>query len=129
MSYDLYFWREESPVAASPEAILQLLDQERPMDGFGRFPNDAVVDAFQAEFPEITFSHQQLCWEGHGSYFHIHFSHSDDNHIHLIAANCGYDLLQHSEVLNRIIDVAHKFGCGMYDPQVPQRYPEPDRVR
>ncbi|WP_395739522.1 hypothetical protein [Prosthecobacter sp.] len=128
MSYDLYFWREEQPAQRTADETIDLLGTDRPIPGYAKFPNDFVVAAFQDEFPEIAFEMQQLVWRGHDTGFEINFSHPDDDHIHLMTATCGHGLLQHTDILNRIIDVAHRFGCGMYDPQVPQRYPEPDRV-
>lgn len=128
MSYDLYFWREELKSSMKPDEIVDLLGMEQPVDGFSKFPNSAVVEAFQQEFPEMVPEMHQLAWQGHDTGFEISLSHPDDDHAHLISATCGYGLLKHADVLNRIIDVAHRFGCGLYDPQVPARYPEPDRV-
>lgn len=128
MSYDLYFWREESKSAHGPDEIIDLLAEEKPVTSFSKFPNDAVVAAFQKEFPDIRFEMHQLIWEGLDSGFEISFSHPDDDHLHLITVTCGYSLLNHPEVLNRIIAVAHQFGCGTYDPQVSTRFPEPDRL-
>ncbi|RYD62515.1 MAG: hypothetical protein EOP84_34530 [Verrucomicrobiaceae bacterium] len=128
MSYDLYFWREERPAYLSPDEAIDRLDKEQPVDGFALFVNNAVVAVFQQEFPDIRLESHQLVWEGVDSGFEVHFTHSDERHIHMITATCGYGLLDHTEILNRIIDVAHLFGCGCYDPQVRKRYPEPDRL-
>tara|TARA_R110002096_G_scaffold24760_1_gene77903 strand:- start:2108 stop:2500 length:393 start_codon:yes stop_codon:yes gene_type:complete len=128
MSYDLYFWREKKPFVGDAGMRVDTLSQERPNPEVDAFPREDVIDRFEKAFPEIELDHGQLIWRGFDSGFEVNFCHADKHSVHLIVITCGYKLLDHSEVLNRIIDVAHSLGCGFYDPQVPQRYPEPDRA-
>ncbi|WP_035614331.1 hypothetical protein [Haloferula sp. BvORR071] len=128
MSYDLYFWREKRPFHGDAGQRVDELSREQPDPEVESFAKEDVIARFEKEFPEIERNFGQLIWRGLDSGFEVNFCHADERRIHLIVVTCGYKLLDHTEILNRIIDVAHDFGCGFYDPQVPQRYPEPDRV-
>lgn len=128
MGYDLYFWREKKPFDGDVGMRVKTLSQERPLPEVDAFPREDVIARFVNEFPEIELDHGQLIWRGLNSGFEVNFSHADEQSVHLIAVTCGYKILNHSEILNRIVDVAHSLGCGFYDPQIHERYPEPDHA-
>src|ERR1700742_2087761 len=102
MSYDLYFWRQTKDFETSPKNILKALSQDQPVEGIFTYPREQVLRALKKTFPDVD--DKDLIWEGAGSYFQISFGYADEKQIHLIAASCGYKLLDSPEVLNRLID-------------------------
>jgi hypothetical protein len=126
MSYDLYFWRQEVDFEEPPEEILNILSEDRPIEGIAAFPRERVRRILKETFPEIDDGDCELTWEGAGSYFQINFGHADERNVHLITATCGYQLLKSPEALNRLIDACAKLGCAVYDPQEGKRYKQPE---
>ena len=77
-------------------------------------------------FPDIQDGNLELMWEGDGSYFQISFGHATERDVHLIVANCGYDLVKAGNAVNRLIEACTSLGCALYDPQENKRYEQPD---
>ena len=123
MSYDLYFWREEKPLDLSPGEVCDLLADEQHVEGIVNLPIDQVKQRFAETFPGINDCLSYLDWEGEGSYFQVHWP---PDPVNALIVNCGYQLLESPDTMNRIMDVAQQFGCALYDPQVGQRFEQPD---
>ena len=126
MSYDLYFWRQAKGFEKSPVDILDALSEDQPVAGIVAFPRKQVCQVIVEAFPNIADEDFELTWEGAGSYFQISFGHANETDVHLITANCGYELLKEPEALNRLIAVLGKLGCALYDPQAGKRYEQPE---
>jgi hypothetical protein len=126
MSYDLYFWRQGPGFQMNPEDVLELLSEDRPVEGIVSFPREQVRRALKATFPDIQDEDFELSWEGAGSYFQVTFGHATEKDVHLITASCGYELLKTPTAVNRLIDACAGLGCAVYDPQTGKRYDQPE---
>jgi hypothetical protein len=126
MSYDLYFWRQTREMQASPTEIIDLLSEDKPVDGVASFPRTKVRAVLKEHFPAIEDGDFDLTWEGDGSYFQIGFAHANEKDVQLIIANCGYELIKVGNAVNRLIDACTSLGCALYDPQTDKRYDQPE---
>ena len=126
MSYDLYFWRQTKACEASPDELLDFLSLNQPVEGIATFPRERILQVLRKAFPDIDDGDFELTWEGAGSYFQISFGHANEKQVHLIAANCGYELLKCPEAVNRLIEACEQLGCALYDPQEGKRYDQPE---
>jgi hypothetical protein len=106
--------------------IIDMLSQDQPIEGIGLFPRDQVREVLKKYFPDIQDCEFELTWEGDGSYFQISFGHGTEKHIHLIVANCGYELVKTQNAINRLIEACTSLGCALYDPQTGERYVQPE---
>ncbi len=126
MSYDLYFWRQTRDVQMGPGEIIDALSGDTPVDGIASFPRTRVRAVLKERFPDIQDGDLELTWEGDGSYFQISFGHANERDVHLIVANCGYELVKAENAVNRLIGACTSLGCALYDPQTDKRYEQPD---
>lgn len=122
MAYSMYFWREVGAVSIPPDEVCNKLCQEREVEGVEALPIDAIKQSFADEFAELKIGILSLIWEGAGSYFEVHWPADVTN---ILIVSCGFKLLNSPATMNRIIDVAAKYGCAVYDPQTGKRYPQP----
>jgi hypothetical protein len=121
MSYDLYFWRQSKDLQKSPQEVLDLLSEDRPVEGIVAFPREQIRRALKQTFPDIEDEDFELTWEGAGSYFQIGFGHANEKDVQLITATCGFELLKSPEVVNRLVASCASLGCALYDPQTDAR--------
>jgi len=126
MSYDLYFWRQAKDMKMNPSEVLDVLSEDSPVEGIASFPRDQVRRVLRESFPDIEDGDIELTWEGDGSYFQISFGHATEKDVHLIIANCGYELLKSQKAVNRLIETCTSLGCALYDPQTDKRFEQPD---
>ncbi|MDP6636664.1 MAG: hypothetical protein QGG42_17330 [Phycisphaerae bacterium] len=124
MSYDLAFWNESPPQRAAASGVYGRLIEDEDVPGVIAISVSDIVREFQKEFPEIEVCNTQLNWEGSGSYFQVSWA---PDPVNAVFVNCGWDLLKSPETMNRIIDVGHRLGCPLYDPQEDRRYPLPGK--
>ncbi|MFO1477140.1 MAG: hypothetical protein U1F98_10870 [Verrucomicrobiota bacterium] len=129
MSYDLYFWRQTGDFKKSPSEVLDALSEDGPVEGIASFPRDHVRRVLKEYFPEIEDADMELTWEGDGSYFQVSFGHATERDVHLIVANCGYELLKSQTAINRLIEACTSIGCALYDPQTDKRFEQPEPKR
>lgn len=122
MTYSLYFWRQTKSLSLSVDEVCSQLCEDRAIDGVAELPIDAIRQAFMDAFPGMN-GLSALAWEGDGSYFEVHWPPDPCN---MLTVTCGYKLLESPDTMNRIIDVAARFGCAFYDPQTGKRYHQPD---
>ena len=65
----------------------------------------------------------ELNWKGSGGSFQVTWPvESKPRYTLALFVNCRYNLLRNTETMNRIIEVAHEFGCAHYDSQTGKRY-------
>ncbi len=126
MSYDLYFWREEENLKESADKICELLSDDSQVQGVATLARSVVRQRFRDIFPEIDDGNIDMDWEGAGSYFQISFNHADEKNVNCIIITCGYKLLDSPDTMNLIIDVGNSLGCALYDPQVGERFGQPE---
>jgi hypothetical protein len=126
MSYDLYFWRQTKDMQMSHGQIIDLLCEDKPIDGVASFPRTRVRAVLKKSLPDIEDGDFDLTWEGDGSYFQIGFAHANERDVHLIIANCGYELVRAEKGVNRLIEACASLGCALYDPQTDKRYEQPE---
>ena len=123
MAYSLYFWRQTRSIDESPDEICAKLCKDVPVAGVAELPIIAIREAFAHAFSGMNDGLSYLDWEGDRSYFEVHWPAGPVNMFHV---SCGYELLKSPETMNRIIEIATKFGCALYDPQTEERYDQPD---
>ncbi|MGB7746921.1 MAG: hypothetical protein WBN75_06500 [Verrucomicrobiia bacterium] len=117
MSYDIYFWREQSGAKIDPEQVLSDLEDTVEFPGIVALPLDTLRQAFRQVFPDITDGGSSLDWEGDGSYFQVGFTFLDERTVSLTTICCGYELLKSTRAIQRLTSVASSLGCRVYDPQ------------
>ncbi|PWU12814.1 MAG: hypothetical protein C5B50_20765, partial [Verrucomicrobia bacterium] len=93
-----------------PDKIIDLLSEDKPVDGVASFPRIEVPAVIKKNFPEIDDGDFELTGEGDGSYFQIGFAHASEKDVHLIIANCGYDLIKAENAVNRLIEACTSLG-------------------
>ncbi len=123
MSYDLYFWKQTPGCRASPDAIIERFSESKSVDGVLPIDVSAVIARLKSEFPAIAENllqlpecPVQLIWE-----------HETDGCFIALPCTTYLCIESHgasSEILNRLIDIAHEFDCPLYDPQTNERYTE-----
>lgn len=123
MAYSLYFWREEKPLDLTPDEIAQQVSEDLTVEGLAILPLDEVKQKFAETFPGLDDGLSGLSWEGAGSYFEVSWP---PDPVNALIVTCGYKLLKSPDTMNQIIDVAHFFGCPLYDPQTGERYSLPE---
>jgi hypothetical protein len=109
-----------------PHEICDLLSEDRPIEGIVGFPRTRVRAVLKETFPDIEDRDMDLTWEGDGSYFQMGFGHATEKDVHLIIANCGYELVRAQQGVNRLIEAMASLGCAMYDPQEDKRFEQPE---
>src|SRR5689334_34977 len=117
MSYDIFFWREQSGGKIDSEQLLSDLADTVEFPGIIALPLDTVRQAFRQEFPDIIDGGSALDWEGDGSYFQVGFTFLDERTVSSTTICCGYELLKSSRAMQRLASVASSLGCRVYDPQ------------
>src|SRR4051812_36184861 len=122
MAHDLIFWRELTPRTDSPREVYNRLLADEDVEGLAVLPIDRVKRRFAEAFPGIDDQGAMMSWNGDGSYFQVTWPPSPTN---ALIVSCGWKLLNSPDTMNRMIDVAHAFGCGLYDPQTGERYEQP----
>jgi hypothetical protein len=120
MSYDLLFWRDSSPSDDEPEWVAGELDAGRRPAHVASLPVEDVVAAIVKELGNIEVNRPsggpiQLIWTA-----------PDSSDCFICVPFDDYILLEShgatADILNRVLDVAHGFGCRLYDPQANTRY-------
>ncbi len=119
MSYDLIFWKEVTPINEPPDRVCEMISNDEAIEGIAELPIDQIKMRFLEVFPDIDDNGAEMYWEGEESGFTLTWP---PNPTNAIIAQCGYGLLESPQIMNQIIDIAHEFGCGLYDPQVGKRF-------
>lgn len=115
MSYDLDFWRYKLGVVLDHQYVYERLSNSEYVEGLESLPIESMLARVKEVFSEGWTKIDDLTWEsklGTGSFQLF----STDQ---LLRVDC-YGVA--GEDMNRFIDIAHEFGCALYDPQVMIRY-------
>ena len=118
MSYELYFWKQNSTCSKEPKAIMDALNEEHLVAGLELLDKrriyQSIIDAIPGIKLHETGEEDQLIYEN-----------SDDLSTFLIFGNDFYFGVEahgvSGEMLNKIIDIAADFKCPLYDPQEDKR--------
>jgi hypothetical protein len=118
MSWDLAFWKPRSPSGQKLEAVYDALAENSEAEGLAWLSVDEIKAGFRAAFPEIVDDSTELNWEGAGSYFQVTWPvGSKPHHTLAVFVSCGWGLLDHPPVIERLRSVGRALGCGVFDPQ------------
>jgi hypothetical protein len=123
MSYDVFFWREQSDAKLDPERVLRELEDTVVLPGVVSLPLDTVKSAFKQQFPDISDEGSSLEWEGDDSYFQVSFTFLDERTVSVTTVCCGYELLKSSTAIQRLRAVASSLDCRFFDPHEPTPKP------
>jgi hypothetical protein len=119
VSYDLVFWRfkpgRKGPPAMACEA---LLDGGDP-DDLEALPIEEVLGAILAAYPKArrgpNGAEEWIEWsdDANRQVFEVWWS---PKHFRVVCRGLP------GEMMNAFIDIAHSFGCPLYDPQTGERF-------
>jgi hypothetical protein len=123
MSYDVFFWREQSDAKLDPERVLRELEDTVVLPGVVSLPFDTVKSAFKQQFSDISDDGISLEWEGDDSYFQVGFTFLDERTVSMTTVCCGYGLLKSSTAIQRLRAVASSLDCRFFDPHEPTPKP------
>lgn len=118
MSYDLNFWRQSADESRTPQAIYETFCAGEEVHGLVELPMSemvaALIDAFpEAESGETGPSGRWFEGISGGGAMTIEWTRF------FLRADC-YGMT--GDDMNKVIDVAHRFECPLYDPQVNERF-------
>lgn len=115
MSYDLCFWREETPTGLTPSEIYGRACDGEWIDGLAELPMEDILDAFERAFPEIR--PEGDCPRPVGA-FQVETTYG----LAVFVSCYGSPVSD----INRIIELMIDFGCPLYDPRVDERFRLPE---
>jgi hypothetical protein len=113
MSYDLTFWRYRPGVRLDHQKVYEELRDGNAVEGLEDLPIDAFLKRVEVRFADWERL-DDLTFEGGGrGGFQLYTT------PQLFRVDCyGMDGVD----MNKFIDIAHEFGCPLYDPQVGKRF-------
>ena len=111
MRYDLYFWREDQPIEAAADSLLQRLAADRNPPGIDRLSLSDIKDTFRHHFPDIAVGDYDLVSEASGGSFRVSFSFDELNRPTSICVSSQDPLVENPDVFNRIFAAVREVGC------------------
>jgi len=127
MSYHLHFWKEVTPSGLEPGVICDLVcDHEEP-EGMARFSVPRIKALFNEAFPGIQDQGPQMVWDEGDDGFEVAWPFvPTPTETFAFSVTCAEGLLKDREAMGRIIAIAGRLGCALYDPQVERQYILPE---
>ena len=116
MSYDLVFWRQERPLDDDAQSIYERLCEDEDIDGLAVLPLADIKRRFAELFPGIEDDGAELNWEGDEGAMQVAWTPDPIRHVHVTLYGCSGDEAE------RVVRIAHEFGCPVYDPQAGETY-------
>jgi hypothetical protein len=116
MSFDLYMWRQNAPLAVHPGDFFEQLSEGEGLEYAAPMERTEVLAAFRRRFPSLQDTGSGIDWEGNGSYFQVSFSFDPQKRLTSLQLSCGFQLCS-TPSFERMFDVAYDLGCRVYDPQ------------
>ena len=116
MSYDLAFWRQERRLRDSPDDLFVRLCEDEDVEGLTVLPLDRIKQRFAEEFPGIEDSGPELTWQTDEGAIQVSWTPNPTKHIQVCFHGCSGD------EVDRVVRIAHEFGCPVYDPQSGDTY-------
>lgn len=113
MSYDLDFWKQPPGSVFDPQATYERLSSGESVEGLLNLPIEMIMQKIAETFHDWVRL-DDATWESakRGS-FQVYTT------PQFLRVDCyGMD----GEDMNTLIDIAHDFGCPLYDPQVGTRF-------
>jgi hypothetical protein len=121
VSYDLAFWRQEEDFDGRPEDIYRQLLEGHAVDGLVAIGVATVLAAARERFPAMTQidpASTWLLWESADAQAVMELAWSD-RHVHAVCRSMTED------DMNELIDICLDAGCALYDPQLGERFSQP----
>ncbi len=115
MSYDLNFWKQDPRQELDPKVVYERLSDGERVEGLEEIPIDRILARVAEKFVDGWQRLGEHTWESAQGGFQIYTT------AQLFRVDC-YGLS--GEIMNLFIDIAHEFGCNLYDPQTCIRYEE-----
>ena len=114
MSYDLNFWKYKPGVYLEHQSVYEQLSDGQAVDGVEELPIAAMIQDVALAFTEGWERVSDESWESEDrGAFQLYTT------PQFFRVDC-YGM--EGEDMNRFIDVGLKYGCPLYDPQVPKRF-------
>lgn len=127
MSYHLHFWKEVIPSGLEAGVICDLVCEHEELEGMARFSVPRIKAMFSETFPGIQDHGPQLVWEEGDDGFEVAWPFAPTpTETFAFSVTCGDRLLKDREAISRIIAIAGRLGCALYDPQVERQYALPE---
>ncbi|HOW69994.1 MAG TPA: hypothetical protein PKY77_05275 [Phycisphaerae bacterium] len=123
MSYHLYFWKEVFPSGLEPGVLCDLVCEHEEPEGMARLSVSRLKTLFNEAFPGIQDHGPQLVWEEGDDGFEVAWPFvPTSTETFAFSVNCADGLLRDRGAVDRIIAIAGRLGCALYDPQVERQY-------
>ena len=122
MSHDLVFWRQNTDEVRTPTEIYEAICSGQPVDGLIELDIDGVLDRVSAvvDGVEREDEHHQLHWTSsdQSTSFVVEWT----SHWLIVLLTGSWS----NQIANDLMQAAFDGGCALYDPQVNQRFQQPD---
>lgn len=127
MSYHFHFWKEVVPSGLDPGVICDLVCEHEEVEGMARFSVPRIKAMFNETFPGIQDHGPQLVWEDGDDGFEVAWAITPTpTETFAFSVSCGDGLLKNRDTITRIVRIAGRLGCAVYDPQAEQQYALPE---
>jgi hypothetical protein len=113
MSYELDFWKYKSGVTLDHQQVYERLCEGQALEGLEQLPIAQMTARLNEVFRGWAKIDDRTFESPKGGVFQLYST------PQFLRIDCyGID----ADDMNRMIEVAHEFGCPLYDPQVGIRY-------
>lgn len=113
MGYDIDFWRYQEGVRLNHQKVYERLSSGKDVDGLETLPIPEIAAAVKAAFSDWEHPDEETWDGGDRGAFQI-FTTSQFLRFDLYGVDDSDS--------DRLIEIAKRFGCPLYDPQQGKRY-------
>ncbi len=113
MSYGLSFWKYKSGVTLNHQEVCEKLSDGDFVEGLEDLPISIITEQIELAFSQYFEKLDEFTWESDNGGFQMYVT---PQFLH-------FDCYQMTgDDMNKIIDIANKYGCPLFDPQEGRRY-------